>query len=94
MIIRGCGRTDFQGGSSTELYNSVHNKLFSLPDTTRLFSAHDYKGRTESTVWEEKQFNPRLSKPLEEFVTIMANLNLAYPAKIDVSLPANKVCGL
>ena len=47
-----------------------------------------------TTVAEEKQFNPRLTKTLEEFEGIMAGLNLAYPKKIDESLPANMECGL
>lgn len=94
VLVRGCGRTDFQGGSSEDLYKSVQRHIFSLPDNTKIYSAHDYKGHTVSTVGEEKKYNPRLSKTLEEFKDIMANLNLAYPKKIDVSLPANKVCGL
>ena len=61
---------------------------------SQLYPAHDYKGRTQSTVGEEKAHNPRLSKPLEEFVEIMANLNLPYPKKIDASLPANLQCGI
>lgn len=94
VLTRGCGRTDFQGGSSETLYNSVHKKLFVLPDQTKVYPAHDYKGFLDSTIGEEKKFNPRLKKNLEDFKEIMANLNLAYPKKIDVSLPANKVCGL
>jgi sulfur dioxygenase len=49
---------------------------------------------TVSTVGEEKSFNPRLTKTREEFVQVMANLELPYPKKIDQSLPANRVCGL
>jgi len=94
LLIRGCGRTDFQGGSATTLYRSVWDNILSLPDDTVLYPAHDYKGCTSTTVGEEKKYNPRLSKPKEEFVNIMKNLNLAYPKKIDVSLPANMVCGL
>jgi len=47
-----------------------------------------------TTVKEEKVYNPRLSKSKEEFVSIMNNLNLSYPKQIDIALPANKVCGL
>jgi sulfur dioxygenase len=43
LLIRGCGRTDFQGGSSENLYNSVISKLFTLPDDTLVYPAHDYK---------------------------------------------------
>ena len=94
LLVRGCGRTDFQGGSADTLYSSVWSKILSLPDNTTLYPAHDYKGQTASTVGEERKFNPRLTKTREEFVTLMGNLNLAYPNKIDMSLPANMVCGL
>eukprot|EP00193_Tetraselmis_chui_P014649 CAMPEP_0177776814 /NCGR_PEP_ID=MMETSP0491_2-20121128/14927_1 /TAXON_ID=63592 /ORGANISM="Tetraselmis chuii, Strain PLY429" /LENGTH=242 /DNA_ID=CAMNT_0019295657 /DNA_START=339 /DNA_END=1067 /DNA_ORIENTATION=+ len=94
LLIRGCGRTDFQQGSAETLYQSVHDQLFTLPDNTRVFPAHDYKGQTSSTIGEEKQYNPRLSKSVEEFVEIMANLKLAYPKQIDEALPANLVCGI
>merc|ERR1712179_317510 len=94
LLVRGCGRTDFQGGSADTLYSSVWSRILSLPDNTTLYPAHDYKGQTASTVGEEKKFNPRLTKTREEFITLMGNLNLAYPNKIDMSLPANMVCGL
>jgi len=94
LLIRGCGRTDFQGGSASTLYKSVWSRILALPDNTVLYPAHDYKGQTATTVGEEKKFNPRLTKTEEEFVTLMSNLNLAYPKKIDESLPANMVCGL
>lgn len=82
LLIRGCGRTDFQEGDSKTLYHSVHNQIFSLPENFRLFPAHDYKGMTFTTVWEEKRFNPRLSKGVDEFVRIMSNLKLDYPKMI------------
>jgi len=96
LMIRGCGRTDFQQGSPESLYRSVHEKIFSLPDATLLYPGHDYKGRTVTTVREEKAHNPRLGggKTVEEFAEIMGNLNLAYPKKIDVAVPANLQCGL
>jgi len=94
LLVRGCGRTDFQGGSADTLYSSVWNRILSLPDSTVLYPAHDYKGQTSTTVAEEKKYNPRLTKTKEEFISLMAQLNLPYPAKIDESLPANLVCGL
>lgn len=94
LLIRGCGRTDFQQGSADRLYESVHNEIFTLPDSTLLYPAHDYKGWSVSTVKEEKMYNPRLSKSKTEFVDLMENLNLPYPKKIDASLPANLVCGV
>mmetsp|Transcript_21390 Transcript_21390/g.34844 ORF Transcript_21390/g.34844 Transcript_21390/m.34844 type:complete len:232 (-) Transcript_21390:2118-2813(-) len=94
VLIRGCGRTDFQGGSSEALYRSVHEKIFSLSDDTILYSGHDYKGNTQSTVGEEKKHNPRLTQELNGFIDTMENLKLAHPAKIDIALPANLVCGI
>ncbi|CAF4831054.1 unnamed protein product [Pieris macdunnoughi] len=94
LLIRGCGRTDFQEGSSETLYKSVHDRIFTLPDHFILYPAHDYKGLTSTSVGEEKKYNPRLTKPLDEFVKIMEGLNLPYPKKIDESLPANRVCGV
>lgn len=94
LLIRGCGRTDFQQGCPRRLYQSVHQKIFSLPDHCLIFPAHDYKGQTASTVGEERQFNPRLTKSLEQFEEIMKNLNLPKPSKIDIAVPANLVCGL
>lgn len=95
LFIRGTGRTDFQQGSSEALYKSVNEKLFTLPDSTLVYPAHDYKGMWNSTVGEEKKYNPRLGggKTLAEFVEIMNNLKLANPKKIDVAVPANMRCG-
>lgn len=95
LLIRGTGRTDFQQGSSERLYHSVTQKLFSLPDSTLVYPGHDYKGRTVSTIGEEKRFNPRLGqgKSLETFLEIMENLRLPLPRFIDEALPANLLCG-
>ena len=94
LFIRGCGRTDFQNGSSTTLYHSVQSQLFSLPGETLVYPGHDYKGETVSTIAEEKAFNPRLSLSEKEFVELMDNLNLPNPKKIDEAVPANLNCGL
>ncbi|RWS25294.1 beta lactamase domain-like protein [Leptotrombidium deliense] len=82
LLIRGCGRTDFQCGSASQLYDSVHSKLFTLPDHFLVFPAHDYKGQTCSTIGEEKRFNPRLTKSKQQFIEIMQNLNLEKPKMI------------
>jgi len=94
LLIRGCGRTDFQGGSAANLYESVWSKILSLPEHTTVYPAHDYKGQTCSTVGEEKKLNPRLTKEKDQFIEIMDNLNLSYPKKIKESVPANLECGL
>jgi sulfur dioxygenase len=96
LLIRGSGRTDFQQGDARALYHSVHEKIFSLPDACLLYPAHDYKGRTVTSVGEEKRHNPRLGGGRTEaaFVEIMSHLSLAYPKKIDIALPANLRCGV
>ncbi len=96
LLIRGCGRTDFQQGDARTLYRTVHAEVLSLPDETLVYPGHDYKGRTMSTVGEEKRWNPRLGggRSVDEFVAIMAKLQLAYPKKIDVALPLNLRCGV
>ncbi|XP_071809886.1 persulfide dioxygenase ETHE1, mitochondrial-like isoform X3 [Asterias amurensis] len=94
LLIRGCGRTDFQEGCSATLYESVHSKILSMPPDTPLYPAHDYTGQTSTTVAEEKKHNARLTKTKEEFIQIMEQLNLPYPKAIDKSLPANLVCGV
>jgi glyoxylase-like metal-dependent hydrolase (beta-lactamase superfamily II) len=95
LMIDGCGRTDFQGGDSATLYRSVHSKLFSLPDDTLVYPGHDYQQRFVSSIGHERACNPRLGggKSVEEFVAIMAALNLPRPKKMDVALPANRECG-
>ena len=95
LLIRGAGRTDFQQGDARTLYRSVWDQILSLPDDTRLYPGHDYKGRTVSTVAEEVRHNPRLGfrKTEDDFVDIMENLNLSYPRHIDRALPANLALG-
>lgn len=96
LLVRGSGRTDFQQGSSALLYRSVHEQIFSLPDTTTLWPAHDYRGRTATSVGEERRLNPRLGggRSVEEFERIMRELVLPRPAKMDLAIPANLACGL
>jgi glyoxylase-like metal-dependent hydrolase (beta-lactamase superfamily II)/rhodanese-related sulfurtransferase len=96
LLVRGCGRTDFQHGDARTLYRSVTQKIFPLPDETTVYPAHDYQGRTASTVGEERRHNPRLGggKTENDFVAIMAGLGLPYPKKMDLAVPANLACGV
>jgi sulfur dioxygenase len=91
LFIRGCGRTDFQQGSASSLYDSVHDKLFVLPDSCVVYPGHDYNGNTSSTIGKERAENPRLGDAItkEVFEDIMTHLNLEKPRYIDVALPAN-----
>ncbi|MBC7532428.1 MAG: MBL fold metallo-hydrolase [Oligoflexus sp.] len=95
LLVRGCGRTDFQNGSAEQLYDNVREKLFALPPETIVYPAHDYKGHTSSSIAMEKVHNPRLKDGVsrEEFVKIMADLGLPVPKKLHEALPANLACG-
>jgi sulfur dioxygenase len=95
LLIRGCGRTDFQGGSAAQLFNSVHQQLFSLPDACLIYPGHDYRGLTATSVLEERQHNPRLggTASVGDFAGYMHNLGLPHPKLIDIAVPANLTCG-
>ena len=96
LLIDGCGRTDFQNGDARTLYESVTQKLFTLPDDHLIYPAHDYQGRRVSSVNQEKQRNPRLGagRSLNAFVQLMADLKLPYPKFIDHAVPGNRQCGV
>jgi sulfur dioxygenase len=95
LLIRSAGRTDFQQGDSAALYRSIKERIFSLPDECLLYPAHDYAGRTVTTVAEEKRWNPRIGGEASEsdFTGYMQNLGLPHPKQIDVAVPANLKCG-
>jgi glyoxylase-like metal-dependent hydrolase (beta-lactamase superfamily II)/rhodanese-related sulfurtransferase len=95
LLIRGCGRTDFQQGSARRLYRSVHAQILSLPPDCLLYPAHDYRGLTVTSVAEEQRFNPRFGGDSDEadFVGYMDNLGLPHPKLIDLAVPANLHCG-
>lgn len=94
LFIRGCGRTDFQSGDAGTLYDSVRERLFSLPDDTLVYPAHDYRGHTVSTIGEEKHWNPRFAgRDRAGFIDFMANLHLPDPKKMMEAVPANEQCG-
>ncbi len=96
LLIRGCGRTDFQHGDPGHLYDSIMQKLFVLSDDTIVYPGHDYNGRTSSTIGEEKKWNPRLGggRTRESFVDLMNNLNLDMPKRIHEAVPANMSVGI
>ena len=90
LLINGTGRTDFQSGSSYDAYDSLFNKLLKLPEKTLVYPAHDYNGKKNSTIENEKNNNPRLQvSSKEEFAEIMDNLYLTNPKMMDVAVPAN-----
>ena len=94
LLIRGNGRTDFQNGNPETLYDSITQKLFLLPESTKVFPGHDYNGFTMSTIKEEKLYNPRFNSNKEHFINVMNSLHLPSPAMMDVVIPLNKNCGM
>jgi rhodanese-related sulfurtransferase len=95
LLIRSAGRTDFQQGDAHTLFRSVHEQIFTLPEHTLLYPAHDYAGRMVTSVREEKRFNPRLGGARSEgdFVGFMQNLGLPHPKLLELAVPANLACG-
>jgi len=94
LFIEGCGRTDFQSGDAGALYDSVTQKLFSLPDDTLVLPAHDYNGRHASTIVHERRNNARLAgRSREDFIALMNGLGLPMPKLIDLAVPANRRLG-
>ncbi len=96
LLIHGSGRTDFQSGDAARSYDSITGRLFTLPEETVVYPAHDYNGFTCSTIGEEKRFNPRLGggKSQQEYVRIMQEMKLEKPRLIDEAVPGNRACGL
>ncbi|PCI19555.1 MAG: MBL fold metallo-hydrolase [Piscirickettsiaceae bacterium] len=91
ILIQGTGRADFAGGDAGAQYDSITEKLFTLPDETIVFPGHDYRGNTESTIGTEKETNPRIAgKTREEYIEIMDNLNLPLPERIQEVLQINQ----
>lgn len=95
LLIRGCGRTDFQQGSPATLFRSVREQILSLPATCLLYPAHDYRGLTVTSVGEELRYNPRLGGDVDagDFAGYMNNLGLPHPKRMDIAVPANLRCG-
>ena len=84
LLIEGCGRTDFQSGDSGTLYDSIHQKLYVLPDETLVYPGHDYNMRSVSTIGQEKKRNPRLNKDQDRdsFIALMNSYDFPDPLKM------------
>ena len=95
LFIGGTGRTDFQGGSAADTFNSCKNKLFTYPDDTLVYPAHNYEGLTVSTIGEERRWNPNVGDGIkeEEFIEEEKRKDRPYPNLFDVAVPANMTCG-
>ncbi|MCC6075145.1 MBL fold metallo-hydrolase [Pseudomonas sp. GCM10022188] len=94
----GTARCDFPGGDARALYRSIHTKLFSLPDATRVFMCHDYKAagreqyQCETSIGAERAHNVHIHEGIgeEDFVAMRQarDATLGMPALI---LPAVQV---
>jgi sulfur dioxygenase len=95
LLVRGAGRTDFQQGDAHQLFRSIRDQLFTLPDDCIVYPGHDYEGRTSSTIGEERRFNARIGGGAreEDFVGYMTNLGLPHPKQLAVAVPANLRAG-
>jgi glyoxylase-like metal-dependent hydrolase (beta-lactamase superfamily II)/rhodanese-related sulfurtransferase len=90
LLIGGTGRTDLPSGDAGALYDSLFERLLLLDPALRVYPAHDYKGRTHSTLGEERRSNPRLQvKSRAEFIALMANLDLGMPTHLTEALRTN-----
>ena len=95
LFIEGTGRTDFQEGSSSNIYDSVKMKIFSYPDDTIVYPGHNYNGFLSSTIGHEKKFNPNVGDDIskDEFLENERKKDRPYPKRFDVAVPANLKCG-
>jgi glyoxylase-like metal-dependent hydrolase (beta-lactamase superfamily II) len=95
LLINACGRTDFQSGSSKELYNTIKNIFYKMPENTIVFPGHDYNKNNFSTILEQKKVNTLIddSISVEKFIDNMNKLKLDKPKKIDIAVPKNMDCG-
>jgi glyoxylase-like metal-dependent hydrolase (beta-lactamase superfamily II)/rhodanese-related sulfurtransferase len=95
LLVRSCGRSDFQQGDAHSLWRSITQQLFTLPDACLLYPGHDYTGRAVTSVAEEKAFNARLGGAATErdFVGHMQNMKLPHPHRIAEALPGNMRSG-
>lgn len=91
LLIQGTGRADFAGGDAGQQYDSITKKLFTLPDGTLVFPAHDYRGNTSSTIGQEKRTNPRIAgRTRQQYIDLMASINFPMPEKIQEVLQPNQ----
>ncbi len=73
LFVGKVGGTDL-GKQAKEEYNSLHQKLLTLPDNTRVFPGHNYGTVTQSTILQERKTNPFLLQPdFEAFVDLKRN---------------------
>ncbi|MBL8841291.1 MAG: MBL fold metallo-hydrolase [Planctomycetes bacterium] len=91
LLIDGVARADFLGGDARALHDTLQRLLRELPDATRLFPGHDYAGRVESTLGEQKRSNPWLAeRDREAFAVALSADPPPRPANMDELLRLNR----
>jgi glyoxylase-like metal-dependent hydrolase (beta-lactamase superfamily II)/rhodanese-related sulfurtransferase len=94
LLIGGTGRTDLPSGDAGALYESLFEGVLKLDPALKIFPAHEYKGRSHSTIGQELAENPRLQKrDRGAFVEMMQNLNLTMPTHVTEALRTNMTGG-
>jgi len=95
LLIGSCGRTDFQEGDAGRLYESITDRLFTLPGETLVYPAHDYVGRRVSSIAQEQATNEFAGGDVdrEAFIMALAGMKLEPPRLIDVAVSSNRHCG-
>jgi glyoxylase-like metal-dependent hydrolase (beta-lactamase superfamily II)/rhodanese-related sulfurtransferase len=94
LLIGGTGRTDLPTGDAAALFESLFEGVLKLDPALKVFAAHEYKGRSHSTIGEELAQNPRLQKRERgAFIEMMHNLNLTMPTHITEALRTNMTGG-
>ena len=90
LLIGATGRTDLPGGDPDALFDSLFNRLLRLEPTLKVHPAHEYKGRTHTTLAQEITDNPRLQvRDRAAFAQMMRNLNLSMPTHLTEALRTN-----
>jgi glyoxylase-like metal-dependent hydrolase (beta-lactamase superfamily II)/rhodanese-related sulfurtransferase len=90
LLIGGTGRTDLPTGNPEALYDSLFNRILQLDPALKVYPAHEYKGRSHSTIAEEIAGNPRLqTRDRAMFVEMMRSLNLTMPTHVTEALRTN-----
>jgi glyoxylase-like metal-dependent hydrolase (beta-lactamase superfamily II) len=71
LFIGDCGRTDLPGGSLSEMFKTLHEKIMALPDCLIVYPGHDYGDKPFDTLGNQKHTNKTLcAKTLKEFSAI------------------------
>jgi glyoxylase-like metal-dependent hydrolase (beta-lactamase superfamily II)/rhodanese-related sulfurtransferase len=90
LLIGGTGRTDLPTGDPDQLYDSLFGRVLKLDPAILVYPAHDYKGRSHSSIGAEIESNPRLAKrERADFIAMMKQLNLDAPTHLTEALRTN-----